>query len=120
MEPNERPPGTRPPGQNTSRSGRRRSFPSPIARRIRARDGECQLRFDGCTGGADEADHIMGWADAVAAGWAEEDINDEANGQAACSECHEEKTQGQIDRGRARAAATKPRNRPKPKHPGLR
>lgn len=118
--PEDDPPTTRPSGRTTSWSGTRRGFPPKTARRIIRRDQTCQLEFPGCTTKATEADHIVGWADALAAGWEPEDIDDETNGQGACSSCHRIKTQQEIARGKQRAAARKPRQRPRPKHPGLR
>lgn len=103
----------------TSWSKTRRPFPRATARRILTRDGECQLRYNVCTGNADEADHIVGHADALAAGWDPADIDDETNGQAACHPCHALKTQAEQARGRQRANQQRPRIRPQPKHPGF-
>ena len=97
----------------------RRGFPAPTARRILRRDRTCQLAHPGCTGEATIADHIVGWADATAAGWDPADIDDESNGQGVCGSCHRGKTAAEAARGRARATARRPRQRPRPPHPGV-
>lgn len=97
----------------------RRSFPTRTARHILHRDGECQLRYDGCTGNADQADHIIGHADATAAGWHPDDIDDPTNGQAVCTHCHLIKTRAEQARGRKRAAPRLSRQRQAEQHPGL-
>lgn len=58
--------------------------------------GRCQIQLAGCTGRADEADHII----PVAEGGDEFDL---ANGQGACSHCHGLKTREEARRGRARS-----------------
>ena len=99
-------------------SGTRRSFPPKVAKAIRQRDGECQLRYPGCcTGDADEADHIVSHADATRAGWDPADIDDMGNGRAVCRSCHRVLTQAQILAGQARRRARG--KRPTPPHPGL-
>ena len=98
-------------------SGTRRSFPPRTARAILARDRECQLRYDGCTGQAQEADHIVNHAEATRLGWPLQDIDDMGNGQAACRPCHALKTRSEQVRGSARRRAQA--RRPMPKHPGL-
>lgn len=105
---------------NTSWNGQRRSFPAKIRRRILARDKTCQLQYPGvCTGTPEIADHIVGWADATAAGWDPRDIDDPANGQASCRPCSDTKLKAEQQRGRARAAAARPKQRPTEPHPGL-
>ncbi|MCM0622498.1 HNH endonuclease [Nocardioides bruguierae] len=72
--------------------------------------GWCQIQGPGCTGTAGHADHIV----PVAEGGAE---HDPANGQGACTVCHDAKTKTEIQRGRARyygAAKRQPE-----RHPGL-
>ncbi|MBC9954932.1 HNH endonuclease [Leucobacter sp. cx-42] len=64
---------------------------------VRQRDKECQLRFNGCTGDADEADHIVN----VKAGGARYDPK---NGQGACTHCHGVKTRAEAHRARLRAS----------------
>ena len=99
----------------------RHGFPPKVARFIlRRAQYRCELGLPGCEGQATEADHTLGYEDAIAAGWDPEDIDDPANGQAVCRSCHAIKTTGEQARGRARAAQRKPRNRPTPPHPGLR
>ena len=112
---------SRPPAWQTHRPGRH-GFPAKTARRIIRRDKECQLAYPGCTGTPTAADHIVGWADATAAGWEPEDIDDPTNGQGVCGPCHTIKTQGEARRGAQRAAARRPRNRPRSnnRHPGFR
>lgn len=104
-------------------SGDRRSFPASTRRRIIARDRECQLGYTGCTGGADQADHIVNHAEATRRGWTLDQINDPDNGQAACDFCHHLKTQAEAAAGRARARADRQsrsrRNRRKLDHPGI-
>lgn len=101
------------------RSTPRRSFPTRTARAILRRDAECQLRYEGCTGQADEADHIIGHADATAAGWHPDDIDDPTNGQAVCTPCHLIKTQAEQTRGRKRTEQHRSRQRQAEQHPGL-
>jgi len=62
---------------------------------VRDRDKTCQLRYDGCTGGADTADHIV----PISAGG---DPLDLRNGQAACWHCHRRKSsrEGNLAQGR--------------------
>ncbi|WP_074133278.1 HNH endonuclease signature motif containing protein [Mycolicibacterium houstonense] len=54
----------------------------------------CQIRYQGCTGRANQADHIL----AVGLGGTEYDA---ANGQAVCKECHKKKSadEGHIAQG---------------------
>lgn len=114
---------TSPPRETGSWSGTRRSFPRRIARAILHRDRACQLAWEGCTTDATEADHIVGHADALAAGWPIEDIDDPANGQGVCRNCHRLKTRMEIARGLDRARTQGPprpnRQRPAAQHPGL-
>ena len=101
--------------QTTSWSGRRRTLPAKTRRAILHRDPTCQIGGPGCTGTALEVDHIIGVADALAAGWAPDDIDDPSNLQGACPTCHGAKTRAEQSRGRARKA----RRRPPEPHPGL-
>lgn len=57
--------------------------------------GVCQIRDIGCTHRATEADHII----PVAFGGPQTDLG---NGQAACSSCHQRKTQREAAEGRRR------------------
>ncbi|ALU70518.1 hypothetical protein H351_15495 [Rhodococcus erythropolis R138] len=91
---------TRTPGHRNRRSA------------VLARDKErCQLRYEGCTGKATEADHIVN----IESGGAE----DIANMQAVCSTCHKHKTAQES--AAARRANQKKRRHPSidQKHPGL-
>lgn len=106
----------------------RRGFPKRVARRILARDRVCQLGWHGCTETPEIADHIIGWADATAAGWDPADIDSAANGQGVCRACHTRKTAVEAQRGRERAvtagrvrAVRRPAKptRPEPPHPGI-
>lgn len=98
-------------------SGTRRSFPPKVAKAILKRDGECQLRYPGCTGDADEADHIVSHATATRAGWDPADIDDPGNGQAVCRSCHQIKTRSEQRAGQQRRQAGT--RRPTAPHPGL-
>lgn len=73
-------------------------------------NGRCQIRGPRCTGRAEHADHVV----PVAEGGAEYDV---ANGQGACTPCHDDKTHEEAARGRRRHydAAKRPRQT----HPGL-
>lgn len=73
------------------------------ARQVKARDRTCQLRYQGCTGAANEADHIIN----VKAGGARYDLT---NGQAACTPCHKLKTKREAATARAilRRTSTQP------------
>lgn len=77
------------------------------AKQILTRDQHCQIRGPHCTGLATEADHIRN----VAEGGNELDL---ANGQGACHNCHDEKTQDEATRGKNRW------KRQPERHPGLR
>jgi len=99
-------------------SGTRRSFPPRTARAILQRDGQCMLQLAGCTGQAEEADHIVSHADATRAGWDPADIDDPGNGRAVCRSCHSQVTRAQIEAGKARRRAGG--RRPPERHPGLR
>lgn len=67
--------------------------------RVLTRDcGLCQIKGNGCTIVAREVDHVVGKEQARAQGWTEEQIEDEANLQAACVTCHAAKTH--MERGR--------------------
>jgi len=66
------------------------------AKQVKARDGACQLRYPGCTGAADEADHILN----IKSGGAR---YDPANGQAACTHCHQIKTRHEAAEARKAA-----------------
>lgn len=68
------------------------------AKQVKTRDRTCQLHYKGCTGGADEADHIRN----IKAGGAR---YDPTNGQAACRHCHGIKTRREA--AAARAARTR-------------
>lgn len=62
-------------------------------RAVLSRDkGICQIKGPRCTRRATEADHKIN----IAEGGPEFDIN---NGQAACSPCHQDKTQAEATRG---------------------
>ncbi len=102
-------------------SGTRSSFPPKVRRQILQRaQGQCELSLPGCTGRATEADHKVGVADALAAGWDPADIDDPANGQALCSSCHKIKTRAEQARGLARARRRRTAARRAPeRHPGL-
>lgn len=106
------------PQWQSNRPGRH-AFPKAVAKAILRRDGECMLRIHpDCTGEAEEADHIVSWADATRAGWAPEDIDDPGNGRAVCARCHRIVTQAQAVAGKARQRA-EGRRQPE-RHPGLR
>ncbi len=107
------------PWEQNRRPGRR-AFPQPIARAILERDQQCMVNLtDHCTGNAEIADHVTGWADATAAGWDPDDIDHPDNGQAVCTPCHTVKTQAEAARGRARTAPRRSRQRQREQHPGL-
>lgn len=73
------------------------------------RDGwTCQLRYNGCEGTANIADHKI----AVAFGG----TTTLDNGQAVCSHCHTIKTQAEARQARAKRS----RRRGREDHPGLR
>lgn len=110
---------TPPPSNPTGWNPARRSFPTAVAKRILRRDPECMAGWDGCTGTSKEADHIVGHADAIAAGWDLEEIDAEDNGQGLCPSCHRTKTAQEQARGRDRADEQRPKNRPVEQHPGL-
>lgn len=74
---------------------------------VLARDRYCRIQGADCTSIATEADHIVN----VAEGGAELDL---ANGQGACANCHEQKTQQEATRGKNRW------KRKPERHPGLR
>lgn len=101
----------------TSWSGRRRPFPAATRRLILRAHPTCQLALPGCTGTSTIADHITGHADATAMGWTQDEIDDPANGQGVCPHCHNQKTQAEQARGRARKTARL--HRPTEPHPGL-
>lgn len=101
-------------------SGTRRSFPKRTRNRVLRRDPECRLAIPGvCTTTSTEVDHIVGHADALAAGWDPSDIDDEANAQGVCSPCHRIKTRAEQQRGRQRTATKPKRQRAAEQHPGL-
>lgn len=75
-------------------------------KRVLARDPLCRIQGPDCTTIATEADHIVN----VAEGGDELDLD---NGQGACSNCHEQKTQDEATRGKNRW------KRKPEKHPGL-
>lgn len=106
---------------NTSWSGQRHSFPARTRRAILRRDPTCQLGYTGCTIDSTEADHIIGHADATAAGWDPADIDDENNGQGVCQPCHLQKTARERARGQQRSQSDPRRQRARPteRHPGL-
>lgn len=90
-------------------SGQRRAFPAATRRAILDRDAwTCQLRYEGCTGRATIADHIVPHAEGGS--------DDPTNGQAVCPSCHDIKTRAEQARGRARRPQ---RRRPPQPHPGL-
>jgi cytochrome c553 len=66
------------------------------------------------------ADHVVNVTAARAAGWDDDAIDDPANGAGVCASCHDRKTALERAAGRARAQATRSRNRPPERHPGLR
>ena len=95
--------------------GRRRS-PLPrkwprIRRQVLDRDAwQCQIREAGCTGVAEEVDHIDG-----------HDDHSRANLQAVCRSCHARKTGREAAAARGPAtppAPLPPRRRPAEPHPG--
>ncbi len=99
----------------------RQGFPTTIRRRVLARATGCALAYPRvCTDTPREVDHTLGVEDARALGWTPEQYHSEANAQAVCSACHAVKTAAEQARGRARAQAARPRQRPTPAHPGLR
>lgn len=77
---------------------------------MRRAGGRCQIQLAGCTGRAQHADHIQ----PVAEGGAEFDV---ANGQGACTSCHDVKTAEEAARGRRRYYGQA--KRPPERHPGL-
>jgi 5-methylcytosine-specific restriction protein A len=89
---------------NTSWSGTRTAFPTPMRRQILARDPICRTCGQRPS---TVADHVIPWA--------EGGTHTLANGQGLCDPCHWKKTRAEQDRGRAR----KSRKRPPPRHPGL-
>lgn len=101
------------PAPATSWSGRRRSFPASVRRRILERDPVCR-----CAGCPDHegpcgqpsriADHVVPWA--------EGGPDTIENGQGLCPACHDHKTRAEIARGLARRP---PMRRPPARHPGL-
>ncbi|MEM8619842.1 MAG: HNH endonuclease signature motif containing protein [Actinomycetota bacterium] len=97
----------RPSSRDTgSWSGRTRSFPGPVRRRILERDPICAACHQRPS---TIADHIV----PVAEGGGD----DESNGQGLCDPCHDVKTRSEIDRGRARRQARG--QLPAERHPGL-
>lgn len=85
------------------------------SRRARAaaldRDGhQCQLKYDGCTRTATEADHVIS---ITAIGQRRADATNPDDLQAACTHCHGIKTRRQ-----AAAAKGYRSRRPKSPHPG--
>jgi 5-methylcytosine-specific restriction endonuclease McrA len=97
-----------------------RRFPPKIRRAVLHRDKDCQLALPGCLGASTEVDHIIGYADAQAAGWAVEDIDDTTNAQGVCRACHRTKSLAEAARGKARARASgKTNKRPPTPHRGL-
>ena len=104
----------------TSRRPGRRGFPPAIARRVTARDPLCQLSLPGCTETSTEADHIMPDYLARAAGWTDDEIDSEDNGQGVCHSCHKQKTARESAAARRTAAQRRPqRKRLKRPHPGI-
>lgn len=65
----------------------------------------CEIRGERCLGSATIGDHVVPWAQGGS--------NDISNGQAACTPCHDEKTQAEAAYGRNRW------KRKPPRHPGL-
>jgi len=64
--------------------------------RILQRDcGLCQIKGPACRFVASEVDHKVSKAAARAQGWKTEQIEADANLQAACSDCHKAKTQAE-------------------------
>ena len=63
------------------------------AKAIKARDRTCQLRYPGCTGNADEADHIHN----IKSGGQRYSLT---NGQGACTHCHGIKTRREAQAAR--------------------
>lgn len=94
-------------GQTRTSSKEHKQWAAQVKRNA---GGRCQLRYSGCEGYADEADHVI----PVAEGGAEFDV---ANGQGACSFCHEIKTQAEA--ARARQVMYDRARYPESKHPGL-
>lgn len=61
--------------------------------RVMARDsGLCQIKGPACTVVASDVDHVTSKAAARAAGWTNDQIEDDSNLQAACRSCHKAKT----------------------------
>lgn len=77
-------------------------------RRILTRDPDCTLQLPGCTGPSTEVDHI-----------GDKDLHEDGNLRGACHPCHARITAQQAAAGRRRATASRPRQRPQKKHPGL-
>jgi hypothetical protein len=98
-------------------SARRKSLPKSwwrIRWQVLERDGhQCQIRYpDRCIGTANQADHRDGYS--------RNDHRAEAM-RAACAPCHAHRSaqQGGEAAGKARAARSAARLRPKERHPGL-
>lgn len=107
--------------RTTSWSGTRQSLPTKTRRYILRRDKTCQLNYPQvCVGTPREVDHITPHAEATLLGWTPAQIDHPDNLQAVCPPCHGLKTGAEQARGRARAQAARPKQRPKPTHPGLR
>lgn len=101
-------------GRTTSRptswatSSRRDQLPpnwGSLRKRILARDPECQIRGDRCTGRSTQVDHINGNLD-----------HSDGNLRGVCAPCHASRTSRQ--RLDAKAAKRAKRYRPQEKHPG--
>lgn len=89
-------------------SDRRRRLPPDWERRrrriLRRDNHRCQLNYPGCTGHANEVDHITAGDD-----------HHDANLQAACSACHSRKSAAE---GVAARRPLAPRTRRPERHPG--
>lgn len=95
--------------ESHQRRRRGKAVPERIRRVVFARDGRaCQLGLAGCTGDAEEVDHIVPWFEG-----GREDLG---NLRAVCRACHKLKTQAEAQRGRARVSA----KRSEPVHPASR
>ncbi len=86
-------------------------IPPRVKNFVRKRDnGECQLRFDGCTVVGEEFDHI---ANIASLRIPRSQANAPELLQLVCSACHKKKTQAEAMAGRRKHL------RPKPTNPGL-
>lgn len=88
-------------------------IPDRIKRAVRKRDNEqCQLRYPGCWGTADEFDHIQSISELRISRYAAA-ANDPENLRCVCIHCHRMRTQQQATTGKNRW------KRQPEQHPGL-